>query len=339
MADEPHKFSFKPSKGEQPSENPLLRYYQKIQSFFASEQPPAHSLQGRIHEVEEECKELVEAISGLKDLSSKSFEPKLSGQLALVIDSLLKDLQRIQRESARSRDMAHHAKAGQKFQEWIDEARKLLSMKKEFGDPEKVLRYVVTYNVDEFSKRIDRDLQLIDDYLNHALIESSSQAEEVEEGEESAVEVNRGEVVKSLEPVLHKLQGLKNAAGMETIEQLAAWKLTADHTRGIQFGEALHIVDCAFHRTEFGHVSAAFLGENHAIEKRIGVLEEHVEQLKEVCEDVDTDFDDEENPYSNLAHQLEMEAREINRDPDIAPKEREKIQSIIKSLNIFRKEH
>ena len=196
-----------------------------------------------------------------------------------------------------------------------------------------MLQYVIVYNVDEFQKRIDRDLKLIEDYLNHAILEGGGE----EEAEVTRNKVNRSEVIKEIDPVLVKLHGLKVTSDMKTIDQLIEWKLFADHCRGEHFSEALHIIDCVFHRSEFGHVARSFLGEGHAIEKRIEVIEDHVEQLKEACEGVGDDFDEEGSPYSNLANQLEMEAREINRDPNIVPSEKEKIQKIISSLHIFRK--
>lgn len=335
MADEIHKYStFKQSDGGLPLESPLKRYFQKIQSFFSKNTEVHSSLQGRIHEVENECEALVESLTTLKESSSKSLDATHSLQFNLVIDGVIKELQRIRRESGRTNDMAHHVKSGQRFKEWIEQARELLAMKKEFVHPKKVFQYVVSYHIIEFQKRIDRDLQLIEDYLNHAILENRDADEE----EENDQEVSREEVLEAIEPVLEKLHRLKNPEAITTIEHLNIWKVAADHTRGENFSEALHVIDCVFHRTEFGHVSAAFLGEEHAIDKRIGVLEEHVEQLKEACDTMEADFDEEDNPYTSLANQLEMEAREINRNPEIAPKEKEKIQKIISSLNIFRKQ-
>ena len=124
MAEETHKFStIKKSEESLPIEGTFRRYFQKIQSFFAgTEEGSSQSLQGRIREVEDECEELVGKLTALKEVSGTVLESKLSAQFVLVIDGTIKDLSRIQRESARGHDMQDQALAGNRYQVWIERA-------------------------------------------------------------------------------------------------------------------------------------------------------------------------------------------------------------------------
>ncbi len=244
MSDETHKFSKEREfREEMPFRRQIKHYFNRIQQIFAHAEKPAQDLHGRIHEVAEDCQKLAEELIALKEKAVARLGPAASSHFNGVIEGFVKELSRIQRETERTHDLTHRVKLTNRYKEWTDEVRAWLSLESVFNQPRKINQSILLYNVQEYDKKIDKDLQVVEDYVRHALLECG-------EDEEGRARL-RMQVMQQVEPLLEKLHQLKNFKTPTTLEELAGWRVSADHARGKCFSDALHAVDSVFNRTEF----------------------------------------------------------------------------------------
>lgn len=332
-------FPKKPNKPEfsayrsQPAESRLGRFIQKVNYLLKGESVPVKEvrLSGRIHPLQKDVDALVDRLLVIREELESEVDPHLPSLIGTVVDPLIKEINRMQKSRESQSSTAGMVKGSKEYAVWIEKAKKWIDLcSKRHQQKELIYRAVVEQSIQEFHARIDRDLQVIQDYVNHAM---------------DRFEVNelvKNEFKDKLEPELaqhlFELYLLKDHPHDLSVETLHLWRADADISRENSFSSALHIIDTLASELEPPRVIEE-AGDHHIIEIQVSLtaLEENIVKLEVEIRALET-MANEEHRQKCRAHlnKLEQEAHHLNGDLRLTQPHIERVQQVLETLSSFR---
>lgn len=315
---------------DQGVETRLGRFFQKINQFLKREPPPVDlKLQGRIRELQTSADKILLDLLNLKSALEDIVEPNIFALASNIIDPIIKEISRIQKAIEQQDGATQQVKTFHRYMEWMDKAKTWIELgtKKQYQQ-DLIQQAIVDHTIQEFYARIDRDIQVIQDYLHNSLNRPSvehSLKHELQQGIEPQVL-----------PYIAQLEQLKVLPEDLSLNALTQWKVGADQAREKYFGAVLHIIDSFAHK--IGPSDQGDHESEHALEilLQLDALEEKISELAEQIEDIDA-LDDRKLKMCNqtLMH-LEEEAHDLNTNLRLPQEHSERVQQAIESLSALR---
>lgn len=313
-----------------PSESRLGRFFQKFNEIFKRDPVPLqdHRLTGRIHQLQREIDEFVNQLLLIREELENEIDPQLPSLIHVVVDPLIKEINRMQKPKEVQISAAQQVKESKECAAWIEKAKMWIDLcSKRHQQRDAISKAIIENTIHEFHTRIDRDLQVIQDYLNHAL---------------DNLKINdllKSELKDRLEPELSQhlfeLYLLKDHPKDLNMETLPLWRADSDLARENYFSAALHTIDTL--AGEF-HPKQNEIGDHHSIEIQITLkaLEDKVGRLEIEIGVIETS--NEMHKKSLLLHlmQIEKEANLLNGDLRLSHEHAERVQEILEIITSFK---
>ncbi len=241
-----------------------------------------HTLTGRIQELNSHAADINKTLENLKKnfspggIYDASQDPELHVFVEAILDPLLREAGQLY-QGLHSISIPEQAKAFKKFGLWLERAKDWVHFFDKKRTKQEIIEGVVQHLVGEALTRIDRDIEVVKQYLYHQVVSlyvSPERQKELQKKIEVAVNAQ-----------LQNLTALKKRPQKITLEGLGFWKNQIDHYRQTFFDLALHTIDAAVEHESPG----AYSGEaNEHLQEVISMtthLEWEVEELlKEVQE-------------------------------------------------------
>lgn len=312
-----------------PSEGRFDRFFQRINQFFTNEPPNNTLLQGRIQELQSNAdKVLAQLVDAKEALEQRSVDPFFILLVNSVFDPFIKELGRIQRAMNQDFTSPRQVKITNRYAEWVDKAKWWVDTCSRLETAEAACPLLLEHAVREFHFCIDRDIKLIQDYINQGI-----QSLELSESAHSELEER---LSKELGIHLTTLHQLKMFPSEDSIEAFHVWRAQADSMRARCFSDALHIIDTI---TD----DVLPLG-NNGDEKEshpeqlstIVALEARLTQLAIELEFIDGMDNAFKRKCAAQLSVLEEEAHRLNGDLRLKPEHSDRVQSALELLESFR---
>lgn len=252
----------------------LDRFVERIRLTFVLFQNKPNSsemqLAGRIQDLRRTTDSVCAQLKYFQTQLKTHIDEELYSSLESVIEPMLRDIERISKAILQSGTATQQAQAYRRYTQWIDKAKFWIQICSD-GEKEVILKAVCEHTIDQFFELIDRDLQVIEDYLEHML---DAQILYVEEKQSLLSKIE-----KKLEPYMKGLVALKEKPTACSLPELAEWKCKVDKRREKYFDGALHSIDKII-----GQVNPELNSEEtheHLVEilTQIAYLEEQIPKL------------------------------------------------------------
>ncbi|HEV8052033.1 MAG TPA: hypothetical protein VGP47_06025, partial [Parachlamydiaceae bacterium] len=197
-------------------------------------------------------------------------------------------------------------------------------------DKDKLEQALIQQIALEFLFRIDRDIQVIQDYLGHSLATfemSSILKDEL-----------RDKLMPDLAPKLLELYQLKNLPADLSLDSFIQWRADSDRSREIIFGAALHVID---------HFSDVFLpspkkeqesAHLQAIIQDLNILGEKIDNVSAEMAKAGKMNDTQRQVYVAILQHLEEEAHHLNCNLRITHEHGEQIESYLETILSLRED-
>jgi hypothetical protein len=312
-------------KAESPTDTIFSRFIQKVGQIFNRSQPESKSLLGgRIKELQTMADGVIGELLEFKKRIKKSIDPSLYALVAANIDLLVKEARRVPHGIDKLDNKAKQVKVFSRYVDSIEKARLYVEIGREHRGAQQLEQALVQQTAAEFSLRIDRDIQVIQDYLSLAL--SSFEMSRMLENE------IKDKLMPDLSPKILELRQLKIVPEDFSLDSFIKWRSHSDLIREGIFSTALHIID------EF---SNEFLPMPKK-EKENEHLQEYAEDLKILEHKVNRIFQEmksggpiDENRRKNyiaMIEKLEEEAHQLNTNLHLSYEHSERIENFLETL-------
>lgn len=291
--------------------NILDRFVHRIKGSFAffQEKPPMKSqLTGRIQDMQKAADTVLLELLAVKEDLKKSIDPEFFAFLEAVVDPLVKEVSKIKKTAVDQETVSRQAHTFKRYSQWIEKAKiwvQICSKK----DKEGIIRAVIKLTIQDFLEVIGRDLQVIEDYMEHMI-------ENLAVNEEEKIALAQ-KIMLKVEPYIHSLKALRVKAEEIPLSKISEWKAKVDKKRERYFEGALYAIDKIIDKA---NPSAAASEEEHEhlveVFSQIALLEEEipeflneVEQIKEVDDFLKNKFDARLEEIKKGLHQLNLDLR------------------------------
>lgn len=311
-------------KNESSSDTVFSRFIQKVGQIFRSQPENKSQLSGRIKELQTMADGVLKELSEFKKRIKKTIDPNLYSLVVTIIDPLIKETGRVPHGIDKMDNTAQQVKVFSRYVDSIEKAKLWVEIGKANLHKQNLEEALIQQTVAEFLLRIDRDIQVIQDYLSLALssFEMSSFLEnEIKE-----------KLMPDLSPKILELRQLKTIPVEFSLESFIHWRSHSDLSREAIFGSALHIID------EF---SVEFLpspkneNENEqlqAISADVNALEGKIKRLAlEIKRGAYLDKD-QRKAYISMIERLEVEAHQLNTNLHLSQEHGERIENFLEIL-------
>lgn len=329
LSEEPeHSFHIQPGhvhpKTETPTDTVFSRFIQKVGQIFKPSQPEGKvPLSGRIKELQTMADSVIDDLQVFKKKIEKTIDPSLYALMVTIIDSLVKEAGRVPHGIDKLDNTAKQVKVFSRYVDSIEKGKLLVDIGKANPQKQKLEHALVEQIAAEFLLRIDRDIQVIQDYLSLAL--SSFEMSPALENE------IKEKLMPDLSPKIKKLNQLKTAPPDFSVDSFLKWRSHSDHAREAIFGEALHIID------EF---STEFLPapkkdkENEDVElvEGLNALEHKINRMSRDMKSGKHVDEDQRKAYISMIERLEEEAHQLNANLHLSPDHGERIENFLETL-------
>lgn len=316
----------------QPASDSIFgRFVQKIGMIFNRTQPPIDlNLNGRIRELKTIADTLLFELLDLKKQLQKIVEPELYSATLQLLDPLIKEAGKAPPMIERKDNTAKQVKVFSRYVDSIEKAKIWLAIGKMSNNKEALEQALIQQIANEFLARIDRDIRVVQDYLNHAL-----SSLEMSEGLRNEL---KKKLIPGLSEKLLELYKLKKQPSDLSLKSFMAWRAHSDRDREIFFGAALHIIDS---------FSDEFLpclpkerknADLEEMEEKVHALEEHINIIafevgnKEQLNDLQR-----KNLYLSI-ERLESEAHQLNANLHLSYENSKKIETYLEVLSSLRED-
>lgn len=316
------------------AESRLGRLLKKINRFFNSE-PPQHietKLEGRIHQLQTDISKSVNKLLYLKVELEKEIDPHLISLIQTIVEPLIKEINRVQKSLEKHESVAQQVKESKKLSEWIEKAKKWIELcSKRHMEKEALLNAVVDHAIQEFHATIDKDLQVIQDYLNHTM-----ERIKIDEFQKNKL---KEELEPELSQHLIELIMLKNQPQDLSIESLQLWRAEADLSRENCFSSALYTIDVLSDQAAPGHsIDVKNDPYNMEIDGNLTLLEQKITELTMDVEDFENNQNKElKRICMDQAIDLEQEAHLLNSDLRLDHEDVERVQKSMEALSLLQR--
>lgn len=217
---------------------PLSRFFRKVSQLFSNHGIQDGKLWGRICEVQKISEQTIHDLIHFKQALELKADPQLFSLVCALVDSIIKEIARMHTLLEKKTGTTVRVKLGTKYVELTEKAHKWIALGHNLEDLNLIKQAVVMQTVLEFQALIDRDAQVIQDYLNHA-------AEDLPLSQRLKADLKK-KLVPTLSPILMKLYALKEVPQELCLDTLMTWRLASDQHRESLFTEALHTIDTFF---------------------------------------------------------------------------------------------
>lgn len=333
----PHKSEFLARHSISP-ETRLGRFFQKFNHFFKRQTSPPSSfsstespLSGRIHQLQKDIVSLIDKLLVIREDLEQESDPQFPSLISTIIDPLMKEINRMQKARQMPGSAAQQVKDSKGYTEWIEKAKMWIDLcSKRHQQKEAIYKAVMEHTIQEFHARIDRDLQVVQDYLVHTM---------------DRLNINdlvKNELKERLEPELSQhlfeLYLLKDHPQDLSIDSLNLWRADADLAREGYFSAALHTIDLFVGEMNPPHVIEE-ISDTHSIEIHVNLmsLEEQIIKLEAEIRAFELiGSEDKKKMCMIQLANLEEEAHHINGDLRLTHEHIERVQQVLETLSAFR---
>ena len=210
----------------------------------------------------------------------------------------------------------------------IDKARFWIQQGKDRAGKKKIQDAVILHIVQDFHERVERDIQLINDYLTHAI-----------DGIDAAIEVKnelRAQLMPMLSPSLLRLYQLRESNEEPSLESLVLWRSKADNSRENLFSSSLHTIDTFF--KDFLPTPSKEKESEYmlALLMQLVNLEEKIMGVSDLV-NYDVLDNTQRGVTSDMLEKLEQEAHELNRNLRLSDEHGDRVQQSLHIITSLRK--
>lgn len=313
------------------SNNVFGRFVQKVSLIFTkTPQTSELKLNGRIRELQTIADTvLFELLDFKKDIKEK-IDPDLFSLVTTILDPLIKEAGREPPSIEKMDNTAKQVKVFSRYVDSIEKAKAWVEIGKTQTTKEALEQALIQQTAKEFLSRIDRDIQVIQDYLSHAL--SSLEMSEILKNE------LKESLMPGLSPKMLVLHQLKKLPADFSLSSFIQWRSNADRHREILFGEILHIIDSFSHdflpspQKETENAQAkAILNQINSLEERIGKISLEMGNTRQMDENQRKNF-------QVILERLEAEVHQLNTNLHLSPEHGEIIESFLETLLSLRED-
>lgn len=308
------------------------RFVQKINELIKRQPVPSKELRltGRIHQLQTEIDYFLNQLLLIREELENEVDPRLPSLINVVVDPLIKEINRLRKIKQIQNSAAQQVKESKECAAWIEKAKMWVDLcAKRHQHEADISKAIIEYTIQEFHARIDRDLQVIQDYLNHTL---------------ENLKINdllKSELRDRLEPELSQhlfeLYLLKDHPKNLSIDTFSPWRADADLARENYFSAALHTIDTI--AGEFNpHQLIEDVVDHHSIEIQITLtaLEDKVGKMEVEIGILADGSEVHKNEFMFHLVQLEKEAHHLNGDLRLSHEHAERVQQILDTISGFK---
>lgn len=219
------------------SETPFVRFVQKIGQIFgrSNSQKSELKLSGRILELQARADQVFSELVVFKKEIKEKIDGELFSLVVVFLDPLMKETGRAIPHAGNDENAVHQVKLFSRYIESIEKANDWVQIGRDAGNREELERAIIRQVAKEFLQKIDRDIQVIQDYLSCAL-SGVRKSEKI-----------KNELSESLMPNLtfkfRALGELKLLPEDFSLQSFMQWRIFSDEKRERYFSEALHLID------------------------------------------------------------------------------------------------
>lgn len=320
-------------------ESRIMRFLNKINHFFVeilggpSVVKIEADLSGRIHRFQKDVDKALKQLYALRiELESDDlfqFPPLIPS----VIDPLIKEMNRLKKNKELQITVAQQVKESKEYVEWIEKAKKWIALcTKRHIQRDAVHQAFIDHTFHEFRVSVDKDLKVIQDYLNFFL-------DKLDENDLIKVEL-KDQLEQELSQHIFELYLLKDHPPSYSLETLNGWRAEADLARESYFSAALHVIDSNIGELMQATIIEESLPDQHIadIHTRLTLLEEQIIKFSEEVLKFESDKTEERinGCLSNLA-KMEDEAHSLNGNLQLTHEHVARVSEAMKILSSFRK--
>lgn len=224
--------------------SPFTRFFRKMTQLFSNDIRKSEirhhqmKLSGRISELQSTSETSLKHLLAIKHWLKTAADPQTYALALSLIDPMINEALRLQKNLESKSTVATQVKLVSKYVEWIEKAHVWSELKIDQPSANQVQKVIIQQTIFEFQTRIARDVQVIQDYLNHA-----SQEQPLKAGVKKQLEKK---LVPMLSEIIKNLYALQNVSQEITLDSLMNWRSTSDDKREGYFSEALHAIDTFF---------------------------------------------------------------------------------------------
>ena len=215
----------------------VSRFFQQFANLFTKEEaieqePP---LMGRVHELEASGRQVLHSLLALKKMMEAEIDPSLVAAAHALIDPIIREIRRLLNQMELKQDLAQQVKVSNRYTESLEKGKRWVSTLSNGPSGDEIQEFIKLQVLEEFRVRIDRDLQLIQDYLDHTLLQPGIDA--------SSRQAAVADIGAELGPLLDNLHRLKEPQAVPDLEAFFSWRSAADELREDWITSALQIID------------------------------------------------------------------------------------------------
>lgn len=300
-----------------------------------SEQPIP--LTHRIHELEQSADEVFIQLNKIKESLVHVLDAKLLKSVHGVLTPMIKEVGRLKKIPViQPGNVDEQIQVVNRYHQWIDD--KIRPWVQVFAtqghDRRAMISAVVQLVIQSSAENIDRDLQVIKEYINHQIVEFSLLP--------SDKKVLAELLQEALADPLRRLDDLRNPPKGLSIDRLNVWKSDVCHLREVCYNEALHVIDDVLHQVQPTVQIEDAHGKLIVNFKEIIDLEVSVPQLlKEVHlfrEKSSIDFTEVDRErlqeMRDVLFVLEDEASKLEDDLELTPELKDRLVQMMRDLHL-----
>lgn len=212
------------------------RFVQKVGLiFFRTRETTDLKLIGRIRELKNFAHHVLFELLEVKKELKEKIDPALFSIVTMILDPLIKETGRDPPIVEKKDSRAHQVKIFGRYVESIEKAKEWIEIGKMNANRESLEQVIIQQAAKEFLLKIDRDIQVVQDYFRNAL------------GPLGMPGLLESEIKDRLIPGLNqnilKLNELKILPNQFTLSSFIEWCDNSDKARELLFSSSLHIID------------------------------------------------------------------------------------------------
>lgn len=286
------------------------------------------NLVGRIHELDADVETLYKSLVHIRSMFEPTMQydiiedPDLGIFPEALIDPLLKEADLLT-QTLHSPSIAGQAKVFKRYNLWIDRSKHWVDYFDRRRSKKELMDEVIHYLVGEALVRIDRDIEIIREYMSHQII--------VLPLDEDRKKYLKHKIEGSIESHVENLMQLKKRPSKITLEGIGYWKSQIDQCRQTYFDTTLHAIDRLIEDEHpAGSISEEYLQES-SIEAVI--LEREVLETIQELQEVDLNKPPVVKGLLAHIHALEEEAHEMLLDLRLDGEIINKVENALQQLS------
>lgn len=323
----------------QNKESRIVRFLNKINHFFVeilggpSVARMEVNLTGRIHRFQKDVDKALKQLNALRMELESDDLLQFPSLIPSVIDPLIKELNRLEKNKDLQITVAQQVKESKEYVEWIEKANKWIGLcTKRHIQRDALHKAFIDHTFHEFRASVDKDLKVIQDYLNFFL-------DQLDENDLVKVEL-KDQLEEELSQHIFELYLLKDHPPSYSLEALNEWRAEADQARESYFSAALHVID-----TNIGELMQPTIFEDNLPEQHIVDIHTRLNLLEEKIINFSGEINKFENDKSELRKneclfnlaKMEDEAHSLNSNLQLTHEHIARVSEAMKALSSFRK--